>query len=987
MIGTEVIVEGGHRLDVFEGLDFSFNYSVSDIREPDKRQTEYTKTIKCPGTSNNNTLFGNLFEADIANPFDPNIDNIGVNFNPNKKAAVQVLENSLPVLDGSMQLRRISVTDGRIEYEVVFIGRLIDLFGVWGDRKMNEVELDVNGDPKYIIDLSDYDHLLTDTVQAASWSATVGDGYVYPLIDYGRNTIIDSNGRRTYPVIDLRPAMYVRTLWDKIFEFAGATYDGGILDNTQADGFDFDRLVIPWTAGFEMSEENVVDKTVKAINFSSPYAIWPIMSIGQNSLLLCDQAPINPFGQYNVANGETTINQSGTYVISGFYTVFSERVDVTGPFTNSVNTAGGIIVNGVTVEMMAPANFPLPIPLGGNNNNTNYYTSSEITLNAGDILEVTMFVEGSGTIGTDYDFTLVDAEFNLNPVLTDLFFGDPVYMNFGLPDISIKDFFLSILKMFNLYMLPDKSISNHYIFYTRDQFYSSGQLKDWTYKMDRGQAVTITPMGLLSGREYIYTYAEDGDYYNERYQNNYGRAYGTRRLDIDNDFVPAEKVSEVVFSATPLVNDGLTARIIPKIYDADITDGAKPTDVNVRILYYGGLIDGVIAWRHGLTGTYYNDYPYAGHWNNPITPTLDINFGLSFEYYYQSNGATGTVQMTNNNLFKAYHERQFLEIASKDSKLITAMFLLTPLDVHQLDFRDTILIDQTYYRLNKVLNYNPFKSGLTKVELFKAGDIAFKGAQSVAEGSGKPLGEGKFEEKAPTASRKTLLNGNQYEPFQGKVIGSNNVVSPNATGFFVQGDGNRVGASKNVTLIGSNCVVANGVENVTAIGVSGLTITESNTNYSEAGNALLLADTTPVGTTAVTIEETLLTYTGGRWEIGETRSVSVVLTTAANANTKTIRIKIGGATLYDSSTAMPTVTNPNGARIMIAWDMTRTSTTTATVKGHAAISEATTAYAVGVGEVTGISSSVIMPIVVTGQNGTANANDIVLEYTTIERKR
>jgi hypothetical protein len=121
--------------------------------------------------------------------------------------------------------------------------------------------------------------------------------------------------------------------------------------------------------------------------------------------------------------------------------------------------------------------------------------------------------------------------------------------------------------------------------------------------------------------------------------------------------------------------------------------------------------------------------------------------------------------------------------------------------------------------------------------------------------------------------------------------------------------------------------------------------------------------------------------------IGETRTVSVGLTTEANANTKTIRIKIGGATLYDSSAALPTVTNPNGARIMIAWDITRTSSTTATVKGHAAISEATTAYAVGVGEVTGISGSVIMPIVVTGQNGTANADDIVLEYTTIERKR
>jgi hypothetical protein len=92
-----------------------------------------------------------------------------------------------------------------------------------------------------------------------------------------------------------------------------------------------------------------------------------------------------------------------------------------------------------------------------------------------------------------------------------------------------------------------------------------------------------------------------------------------------------------------------------------------------------------------------------------------------------------------------------------------------------------------------------------------------------------------LEEKAPNANGKTLLNGNQFEPFQGKVIGSNNVVSPNAVGFFVQGDGNTVGASKNVTLIGSNCTVANGVQNVTAIGVQGITISESDTVINGTG--------------------------------------------------------------------------------------------------------------------------------------------------------
>jgi hypothetical protein len=834
MIGTEVIVEGRHRLDVFEGLDFSFNYSVSDIREPDKRQTEYTKTIKCPGTSNNNTLFGNLFEADIANPFDPNIDNIGVNFNPNKKASVQVLQNSLPVLDGSMQLRRISVTDGRIEYEVVFIGRLIDLFGAWGDKKMNEVELDINGDPKYIIDLSEFDHALTQANQEASWSAPIGEGYVYPLIDYGRNLIIDANGRRTYPIIDLRPAVYVRTIWDKIFELAGATYDGGILNNTQADGFDFDRLIIPWTAGFELSEIDIEERTIYADRGTDKTLFTTSTEIYD-----MDAAPVNPLSQYDTGTDEFTLDNSSTYVFEGILYATATRI-APGSSTGTAPVFIDMYINGVFAFTTGFCQIDLPDnpSVGQVATSACSWVSSEVVLNAGDVVQFKYTIDpGQLTLlNGEFTTTLDSGSFvQCKPVNTELAVGDTVTINFGLPDITIKEFFLSIVKMFNLYMVPDKTVADLYHFYTRDEFYATGQLRDWTYKLDRSAAIDITPMGLLSGREYIYTYAPDEDYYNSRYESNYGRVYGTRQLDIDNDFVPARRENEIVFSATPLVNDGASARIIPKIYDEDISEGAKVADANIRILYYGGLLDGVIAWRHGQTGTYYNDYPYAGHWNNPITPTLDINFGLSFEYYYQGNGATGPIQFTNNNLFKAYHERQFLEIASKDSKLITAMFLLTPLDIHQLDFRDTILIDQTYYRLNKVINYNPFKSGLTKVELFKAGDIAFKGAESVAEGSGKSLGEGKMEEKAPTASGKTLLNGNQFEPFQGKVIGLNNVVSPNATGFFVQGDGNRIGASKNVTLIGSNCTVANGVQNVTAIGVQGITISESDTVINGTG--------------------------------------------------------------------------------------------------------------------------------------------------------
>lgn len=879
MIGTEVLVEG-YLLDVVSGADFSFNYAVSDVREPDKRQTEFTKTIRCAGTANNNTLFGNLFEADIANLYDASLPNIGANFNPNKKASVQVLHNSLPQLDGSMQLRKISITEGLIEYEVVFIGKLIDIFGVWGDQQLNG--RDDAGKP--IIDLIDLDHDLTESNQSATWFAPVGVGYVYPLIDYGRNTtLIATYGQRIYPVIDLRPALYVQELWNRIFAYADATYEGAFF----TDGT-FERLCLPWVSGFELSEEDIYARSIYARLFSTSPIIWDVdytselfnfsgwnpvtqepspMAPGtylSHSVLICDEEITDPSSQYNTSNGTTVINETGTYVFSGYYKAKATRIAYIGPLFDNYITWAAVFVNGVVRENLSFCIMDLPLTIleGGpqNGESINNYTSSELELNAGDSVQILMYMQGFPGIENEFDFRLLDGDYHLDAVHTDLAYGNPVRMNFGMPETTIKDFFLSILKMFNLYMTPSKTVDRHYIFQTRNEYYASGVLRDWTYKLARDKQLSVTPMGLLSGREYVYTYSEDEDYYNGRFQSNYSKAYGHRTLNIDNDFVPEKKETSVVFSGTPLVNDGISSRIIPKIYDADISEGAKQTDANIRILYYGGMLDSSPSWAHQtVPGTviYYDQYPYAGHWDNPITPTLDINWGLSQEYYYQGNGATGPVQVTNNNLFKKYHEAQFLELASKDSKLITAMFYLTELDIQQLDFRDTILIDQTYYRLNKVIDYNPFKTGLTKVELFKAGDIVIDEKKSAAMGSGKSLGSGRLLELAPLNPSKRLLNGNQFEPFQGKVVGRENVVSPNAVGFFVQGDNNRVGASKNVTLIGSNNVIANGVENVTAIGVSNLNITQSNTTINGDGGVqvatleltsaqILALNTTPV---------------------------------------------------------------------------------------------------------------------------------------------
>jgi len=229
-----------------------------------------------------------------------------------------------------------------------------------------------------------------------------------------------------------------------------------------------------------------------------------------------------------------------------------------------------------------------------------------------------------------------------------------------------------------------------------------------------------------------------------------------------------------------------------------------------------------------LVSTTFNTYPYAGHWDNPITPTIDINFGLPLELYYQANGYTGQIQVTNANLYNIYHRNYINEVTDKDSKVMTGMFYLEPTDINTLDFRDQIVIDNSYWRLNKVMNYNPFKEGLTKVELIKVKDAVTFNKRHKSLNAGGYL----EKEKMPSPSSELKTNGNKYPAFQGKVSGSDNNIGQSVTAFKVVGSRNTIGeGSKNITIFGNDNQVAGGLHNVQLINTNGIIVTDSNVTY------------------------------------------------------------------------------------------------------------------------------------------------------------
>jgi hypothetical protein len=170
-----------------------------------------------------------------------------------------------------------------------------------------------------------------------------------------------------------------------------------------------------------------------------------------------------------------------------------------------------------------------------------------------------------------------------------------------------------------------------------------------------------------------------------------------------------------------------------------------------------------------------------------------------------------------------------IEITNKDSKLMTAMFYLEPLDIMNLDFRDQIQIDNSYWRINEIKDYNPFKEQLTKVELFKVIVKEPLEVDTFQVGQPKKVSDGLAKVNAPVV-KKVQRSGNVFPQFNGgKVSGKRNRVGDSTTTFMVQGNDNKVGeGGSNITIIGDRNEVGAGLHNVRIIATDGAKVSRSN---------------------------------------------------------------------------------------------------------------------------------------------------------------
>lgn len=742
---VRIQLENGY-LDVKEGTDFPLNYSIGDIRDIQKRSGSFSKTITLLGTKNNNKLLNNYYDVNIqAGTFD--VDKI---------TECQVLQNGLPILvNGALQLlevvkyQKTDSHDEYVEYKVQVKDRVSDFYTQIANKELTD------------IDLTEFNHTYNATNVKNSFTNDVTDGYKY-LLPYDNDNF--------YWLTAFHPAIYAKVYFDKIFEGAGYTYEWGNLNPTSGTATDnnyFEKLVIPYSGKIptvDYSVNAVEANQTKDYKFATEGGYLSVTNSYRNLITWTETLDDN--NNFNPTTGIFTVPQvvtppdsyqfeltvdvdiiiknneagtiyaykDGTFGSTDYGMIIRARNnDSYNVGLVSKNDVGSIAYNdtfstGETSIGNYTGVFNMPV--------TNVVSGDEISLGVFATQQtlfefVKLYTDTSYTTFADFDIYVRFNSIELRVVPPSVFSsGATLDINQYRPKkVKQSDFIKSLFQMYNIFPEVDKSQPNKLILRQRDEYYDSGETVDWSKKLmkEREQSVRFLPE--LSAKKTVLTYKQDKDEPNETYLNATKEVYGQLEYTYRNEYTKGEDKKELIFSPTPIIETPFGA-IVP-------TFGYVP-EVNIRILVDGGTqtcADSFNIYDYAIGSSfsgeaYILNAPLLTHFDDPINPTFDINFGTC-DYYFYNNWNS----KTNNNLYNLYWRRTLKQI--DNGKLFTAYFDLNEADIQSLKLNHKIRIDNSYWNINKVIDYNANNKQATKVELISIDSDLIIG--KFAEGSTSPV--------------------------------------------------------------------------------------------------------------------------------------------------------------------------------------------------------------------------------------------------------
>jgi len=396
---------------------------------------------------------------------------------------------------------------------------------------------------------------------------------------------------------------------------------------------------------------------------------------------------------------------------------------------------------------------------------------------------------------------------------TSAYLGEGAYIDMNKvisTDIKQSEFLVSLINMYNLYIVDDKINDKNLIIKTRDKFYVDGEDMNWNDKVDiKTIEIDILSNSQTKIKDFAYTEDTNDDIL-EAYRENATLDYGALRYTFFNQFIKGSSNVKPIFS--PAALQFVFKKNIPLIPSRDKTDS--------KILSVGQLYTNDTYFTYRVTNPTLGlvlstedqfAYRHVGHfYPNSYEATEDINFGVC--EFYSHNYST----ITNNNLFNRFYYTQYDIL--ENGYMMRAKFKLNYLDISKLKMNERIYINNHWWNINRIIDFDLNSNSLTEVELISSdatnGEFVPNHNLLITK---RPMADVVNSWSQATEKSNKMANTSHTE-----VYGKSNKIDDN-TNSIVIGDFNYV-KNKNGLVIGSSNlidgsgIVALGVNNKTLIG-------------------------------------------------------------------------------------------------------------------------------------------------------------------------
>ena len=386
----------------------------------------------------------------------------------------------------------------------------------------------------------------------------------------------------------------------------------------------------------------------------------------------------------------------------------------------------------------------------------------------------------------DFHFEISAVTMKITPPVNVDFTGTKLTRFYIPKNIKAKDFVKSILTMYNLYADIDVNTDKHIIFKTRDTYYDDGAVHDWTDKLVMDIDTTTTFASEEAAKTLLLTYKTASDEINVGYSQATDQVYGEAEFTFTDENTKGEQKMEVIFEPMPITKNDAKGMYVMGV------KGKEPK-TGIRIVYDGGSRD--CTSYNILQGTTVlatpSTYNYAGHFDDPITPSFDLNFNLCQRYFYND-----MAYFTNNNLFNLHWRRNVEQIDK--GRVMLAYFNLDQLDVLNTNLNDRIWIKDAYWNILNINDYNAAAKSPTQVKL-----ITIDETQTL---SPFLFDEPPFPFPPPVdnlrqAAQQSTLSGANFTTSLGSLLlGENNFINPYSYYNLIMGDRNVITGTNNIVI-------------------------------------------------------------------------------------------------------------------------------------------------------------------------------------------